>query len=84
VRQEEEITGKVDVDPLRKLEEILENEDFENERISYVQLEAAPKKPSSFTELRRRHPRVALIVAIAIGVAAWAKAVVELFEVLKG
>lgn len=84
VRQEEEITGKVAVDPLKKLEEILENEDFDSERISYVQLEPPPSKtPSTFTQLRKRHPRVAIAVAIIIGAAAWSKAVVELFEVLK-
>lgn len=83
MRQEEEITGKVTVDPLKRLEEILENEDFDNERISYVQLEPAPKKPSSFTELRRKHPRLALAAALVIGTAAWAKAMIELYEVLK-
>lgn len=88
MRQEDEtpITKPGVQDPLKRLEDILENEDFENERISYVQLEPAPsttKKSSMFASLRKKHPRAALVLAIAVGAAAWVKAVLELFEAMK-
>lgn len=71
-------------DPLDRLDEILENEDFENERISYVQLESPPsKRNSTFTALRRRYPRAMMFAAVIIATAAWSKTVYECWETFK-
>ncbi len=76
-------------DPLERLEELLDSENFDDGRISVIQIEPAPKSTRSdrvslMKDLRKKHPRVAFIVAIVVASAVWAKVFVDALDVIGG
>lgn len=73
-------------DPLEKLEELLDSENFDTERISVVMAEPARNesaRPSLVKNLRKKHPRLALAVTVIVASAVWVKVIAEFFETLR-
>lgn len=71
-------------DPLVKLEELLNRESFDNERISVVFQEPPPRerslRPSAdlIKQVAQKHKRLAAILTLMLGLGAWAKVIAEL------
>lgn len=75
------------IDPLAELEALLDSENFDGERISVVQLELPERRPSDraslMKDLRKRHPRLALLLTILVAGAVWVKVIVDAFQTFK-
>jgi hypothetical protein len=73
-------------DPLAQLDELLDSENFDDERTSVIivdRKETPSARPSLIKSLGKKHPRAALVVSLVLTSAIWAKVLIDLVEALR-